>query len=137
MMLRIYYCSPIDICLEKAKEEIEKFKQLFSKFPNIQVEGAGFGDNPIVDSNTSWIKKKAIVSYDYRILRSCDILLVITDLKTFCSGTMLEMEYARQLGLTIILYCPYKPKNIFLECLTDKIVYSIEELEEVLRELNE
>jgi nucleoside 2-deoxyribosyltransferase len=134
-MLRIYYSSPIDVCVEKAFKTIELFKKIFAKFPELEVYGAGFGKSPIITSESTWSKKKAIVAYDYRIIRSCDILFVNTDLDTFCAGTMLEMEYARQLGMFIILMCPEKPKNIFLETLADKIVYSIEQLEEILKEL--
>jgi len=136
-MFKIYYASAIDTCVEEAFKRIEEFKIIFAKFPELSVYGAGFNESPIIGPETTWIKKKAIVSYDYRMIRNCDILFVNTDLDTFCAGTMLEMEYARQLGLTIILYCPKKPKNIFLETLADKIVYTIPQLEEVLKELTQ
>jgi hypothetical protein len=101
------------------------------------------------------------------MIRQCDVLLVVTNLKTFCAGTMMELEYARNLGLYIILlvlqkkisceecnekiydsennyYCMIhcdkmfpKLKNIFLETYCNKIIYSMEELEEILKDLTQ
>jgi hypothetical protein len=134
-MLKLYYSAPIDTCYEEAFKEIAEFKELFAKFPSIEVYGAGFGESPIITQDTSDFKKGVVVSYDYRIVRGCDILFVNTNLKNYCAGTLLEMEYARQLGLYIILLVPEKPKNIFLTTLANKIVYSKKEVEELLKEL--
>ena len=134
-MLKIYYCSPIDINPEKARKQIEYFKWLFSKYSNIEVYGAGFKDSPIISNNSSWDKKAIVIAYDYRILRNCDILFVNSDLSTFCAGTFMELEYAKRLGIYVLLLVPEKPKNIFLECLADKIIYSIDELEVFLNNI--
>jgi hypothetical protein len=134
-MLKLYYSAPIDTCVEEAFKEIAEFKIIFSKFPLLEVLGAGFGESPIITPDTSDVKKGVIVAYDYRIIRGCDILLVNTNLKNYCAGTLLEMEYARQLGLYIILLVPEKPKNIFLTTLANKIVYSKKELIEILKDV--
>jgi len=135
-MINLYFATPIDVRLDKAKEQIETFKKLFAKFSGIQVYVAGFNDSPIIELNTTWTQQRIIVAYDLRILRQCDILLIVTDTRTFCAGTFMELEYARQLGLyTILLSLSREVKNIFLLTLVDRIVYSVEELEEVLEEI--
>lgn len=175
-MFRIYYASAIDTCVEQAFKQIEEFKKVFCKYTirldpidlrtyvdvnnPIEVFGAGFGESPIIGPETTPVYKGALCAYDLRKLRECDILLVVTDLKQFCAGTMMELEYARNLGIyTIILVTysekdckPCKPvakyfncdeclhekygvKNIFLETYGNKIIYGMEELEDILRDL--
>ena len=143
-MFKLYYASAIDVCQKKAFKQIEEFKKIFSKY-DIQVYGAGFGNSPIIPLGCSEVYKAVITAYDMRQIRKCDILLVVTDLKTFAAGTFEEMMYARTNGLYVILLVlnkrkGYKPihseiKNIFLESHADKIIYSIDELEQVLRQV--
>jgi len=134
-MLKVYYSAPIDVCVKEAFKKIDKFRELFAKFSSIEFYGAGIGESPIIRPESSDVKKGVVVAYDYRLIRNCDILLVNTDLNTYCAGTLLEMEYARQLGLYIILLVPEKPKNIFLTSLANKVIYSMEELEDILKDL--
>jgi nucleoside 2-deoxyribosyltransferase len=187
-VFKLYYASAIDTCVEEAFKQIEEFKKIFKPYTyncdecifledtmnqvdkckkchKLEVYGAGFGDSPILDGSESSIKKGVICAYDLRKLRECDVLLVVTDLKQFAAGTMMELEYARNLGIYIIIMvlqekklcdeCPDfknnmekmiecantcnqmlpKLKNIFLETYANKIIYSMEELEEILKEL--
>jgi len=136
-MLKIYFALPIDINPDKALKRIEEFKKIFTKFPKIEVYGAGLNDSPIIPPNTTWTQQRLIVAYDLRIIRQCDILLIVTDNKTFCAGTFMELEYARQLGIyTIMLSLSKNIKNIFLLTMVDRIAYSIKELEEILEEIS-
>lgn len=136
-MFKVYIGQPIDSKPDRALERIKKLKELFSKFPNIEVYGAGFGDSPIINNNATWTIKRTVVAYDLRILRKCDIFLAIVDSHTFCAGTMMELEHARQLGIfTIMLSLSKEVKNIFLLTLVDRVVYSIEEVEDILKEIS-
>ena len=134
-MFKLYYAAAIDTCVEQAFKEIEEYKQIFSKFPEIEVYGAGFKESPILDEKSTHDKKCVVTAYDLRKIREVDILFVNTDLKTYCAGTMVELDYAKRLGIYVIMLCPEKPKNIFLTSLVDKIIYSKEELEEFLKEI--
>jgi nucleoside 2-deoxyribosyltransferase len=134
MTFHLYYASAIDVCVTEAFERIAKFKKMFAKY-KIEVFGAGFGDSPIIPPNYTEEYKGVITAYDFRKIRECDILLVVTDLETFCGGTMMELEYARQLGLYTILLCPVALKNIFLESLCNKIIHTKRELEEILKDI--
>jgi hypothetical protein len=169
-MFKLYYAAAIDTCVDKAFKQIEEFKKLFNKhtiyFKNgqlvstvknpIEVFGAGFNDSPIIGPETSSLYKGVISSYDFRVLRGCDILLVVTDLKQFAAGTFMELEYARNLGIyTILFVLPEdtgmdnyvgskvkynqngKLKNIFLETYANKIIYSMKELEDILKDLTQ
>ena len=186
-MLKLYYASAIDMCVEEAFKQIEEFRKLFKKYQYqditdifetiesaakqvnhpIQVFGAGFNQSPIIGPDSSPVYKGAVTAYDLRLIRNCDILLVVTDLKQFCAGTMMELEYARNLGIyTIILClsdkgctncekanecslgslaekkCPIyhtngMVKNIFLETYANKIIYSMVELEDILKDLTQ
>lgn len=120
--------------MEKAFKQMADFKSLFQKF-NIEVLGAGFGESPIIGPNSTPEYKGVISAFDYRKIRECDILLVVADLDTFCAGTMMELEYARQQGLYIILLCPDPLKNIFLESFCNKIIHNINELEIILADV--
>jgi nucleoside 2-deoxyribosyltransferase len=135
-MFRVYYASAIDVCVPKAFEQIEQFRKIFVKYPKIKVFGAGFGESPIISPESTKEYKGIVTAYDLRQIRQCDMLLVVTDLETFCAGTMMEMEYARQQGLYIIILClksaETKVRNIFLETFAHQIVYSIKELEDIL-----
>ena len=133
-MFKLYYASAIDMCVKKAFEHIGEFKKIFEKY-SIEVYGAGFGDSPIIPQNCTQEYKGVITAYDLRKIRECDILLVVADLDTFCAGTMMELEYARQLGLYIILLCPDPLKNIFLETFCNKIIHNINELELILADI--
>jgi hypothetical protein len=66
---------------------------------------------------------------------------MVTDLKTFAAGTIMELEYARQLGMYIIVVCNTDDlRNIFLMSYASKIINNInklEELETTLREIIE
>jgi nucleoside 2-deoxyribosyltransferase len=104
-MFKMYYASAIDVCVKRAFEQIAEFKKIFAKYP-IEVYGAGFGDSPIIPPNCSDDYKGVITAYDLRKIRECDILFVVADLETFAAGTCMELEYARQQGLYIILLCP-------------------------------
>lgn len=134
-MFNIYFASAIDKYPEKAFKQIEKFKSILSKY-KVNVYGAGIDkDSPIIDKHSTPELKGVICAYDYRILRQCDILLMVTNLETFCPGTCMELEYARQLGIYIIVLCLDNKdfvKNIFIETYANKIIYSIEELEYIL-----
>ena len=158
-MFKIYYAAAIDTCVDKAFKQIEEFKKIFNPYTNsfsinhpIVVYGAGFGDSPIIGPETSVVKKGVISAYDLRKIRECDVLMVVTDLKQFAAGTFMELEYARNLGIyTIVLALipkfnyqkigpyevppPTKVQNIFLETYANKIIYSKEELEEILKDL--
>lgn len=132
-MFKLYYAAAIDTCPEKALNQIEEFKLLFSKYERlslneifdengrtqvknpIQVYGAGFGDSPIIVPETSAVKKGVISAFDLRKIRECDVLLVVTDLNQFAAGTFQELEYARQLGIYTILMIigEEELKNIF------------------------
>jgi hypothetical protein len=125
----------------------------------IEVYGAGFGDSPIIPPECSQVYKGVISAYDLRKIRECDVLLVVTDLKQFAAGTFMELEYARNLGVyTIILVLstevsceidmnyhppllvniqPIRVKNIFLETYANKIIYSMSELEDILKDLTQ
>ena len=182
-MFKLYYAAAIDTCPEKALKQIEVFKKIFSKFIQeewtdgsnirivsnfvknpLEVYGAGFGDSPIITPESSKEYKGAVSAYDLRKIRECDILLVVTDLKQFAAGTMMELEYARNLGIyTILFVLPSKKvlcmlvmvilvilvkpelkmrvtkgeQNIFLETYANKIIYSMEELEAILKDLTQ
>ena len=133
-IFRLYYAAAIDVCVKKAFEQIDEFKKLFSKY-NIEVYGAGFNDSPIIPPNCTREYKGVITAYDMRKIRECDILLVVADLTTFAAGTMMELEYARQLGLYTILLCPNTLKNIFLESFCNKIIHNVSELEAILADI--
>jgi nucleoside 2-deoxyribosyltransferase len=133
-LFKLYYASAIDVCVEKAFKQIAEFKKVFAKY-NIKVFGAGFEDSPIIPQNCTREYKGIITAYDLRKIRECDILLVVTDLDTFCAGTMMELEYARQLGLYTILLCLDPLKNIFLDTFCNKIIHNIEELELILADI--
>ena len=171
-MIKLYYASAIDCCVEECFRQIEEFKKIFEPYCKLtkvvnhcieknnsllQVYGAGFGDNPIIGPDSSDVVKGVVCAFDLRHIRECDILLVVTDLQTFCPGTMMELEYARQMGLYIIVLClppkvtidfggdtpalmtittpKVKCKNIFIETYANKVIYSIEELKEILDEV--
>ena len=153
-MFKLYYASAIDTCQEKAFKQIEEFKGLFYKYTKentagsmpknpIEVYGAGFNDSPIIPLDMSKTYKGVLSSYDLRKIRECDALLVVTDLKQFCAGTMMELEYARNLGIYTIIFAKlsaddlYEVRNIFLETYANKIIYSMEELEEILKDLTQ
>jgi hypothetical protein len=174
-MFKLYYCSAIDTCVEEAFKQIEEFNKVFNNYTvefgyghttmsgvkhPIEIYGAGFNDSPIIPPEASKVYKGVISAYDYRMIRQCDILLVVTNLETFAAGTMMELEYARSIGLYIILmvyggethkvcYPSIKEKekvfeesigrvkNIFLETYCNKIIYSMEELEEILKDLTQ
>jgi hypothetical protein len=150
----MYYASAVDCSSDCGKTQLKFFKALFKKYPQIKVIGAGIGESPIISLESSMPLKKAIVAYDLRKLRECDILLMVTDLKTYCAGTHMELEYARNLGLLTIVLClpdfvysiknndlrrrsgfKDKVKNIFIETMADRVIYTIEELEEILEEI--
>ena len=133
-MFKLYYASAIDVCVKKAFEQIAEFKKIFKKY-QIEVYGAGFGNSPIILPNCSDDYKGVITAYDLRKIRECDILLVVADLETFAAGTCMEFEYARQLGLYIILLCPEKLKNIFLETYANKIIHNSWQLEAILKDI--
>ena len=113
----------------------------------IEVYGAGFGHSPIITPESTDVYKGILSSYDKRILRDCDVLLVVTDLKQFCAGTMMEFEYARNLGIytILMLLSPEDPKereafylkNIFLETYVNKVISSKEQLEDILKDLTQ
>jgi hypothetical protein len=141
-MFKMYYASAVDCSVDYGKAQLRLFKELFKKYSQIEVCGAGIGESPIISLDSSKTLKKTIVAYDLRKLRECDILLVVTDLETYCAGTHMELEYARNLGLLTIVLCVHKNgtckyglKNIFIETLADKVIHSIEELEEILEEI--
>lgn len=137
-MFKMYYAAAVDCSVDQGKYTLKILTDLiFKKFPEIEVCGAGIGESPIISTQSTKIFKKAIVAYDLRKLRECDILLMVTDGKTYCAGTHMEVEYARSFGMLIIVYNMGRGllTNIFLETTADKIVNSIEQLEEVLREL--
>lgn len=134
MTFKLYYASAIDVCVKKAFEQIAGFKTVFKKY-NIEVYGAGFADSPIIPPNCTAEYKGVITAYDLRKIRECDILLVVADLTTFAAGTMMELEYARQLGLYTILLCPNTLKNIFLESFCNKIIHNVNELEVILADI--
>jgi nucleoside 2-deoxyribosyltransferase len=163
-MFKLYYAAAIDTCVEKAFKQIEEFKKLFVKYQAstieeimegkknrvnnpISVYGAGFGASPIIGPETSQVKKGVISAYDLRKIRECDILLVVTDLKQFAAGTMMELEYARNLGIytILMLLSPEDPKereafylkNIFLETYVNKVISSKEQLEDILKDLTQ
>lgn len=135
----MYYASAIDCSVDQGKHLLGIFKELFKKYPQIEVYGAGIGESPIINLDNTKIFKKTIVAYDLRKIRECDIFLMVTDLKTYCAGTHEELMYARQLGLCIIVCIlgTEKVKSIFIESHADRIVYGIEKLENVLGELCE
>lgn len=133
-MFKLYYASAIDTCVKEAFEQIEIFKKILSKY-DIEVYGAGFKDSPIISPDSSEEYKGVVSAYDLRKIRECDILLVVTDLKTFCPGTMMELEYSRNLGLYTIVLCLGNGfcKNIFIKTYANKIIYSKDELRQILK----
>jgi len=137
-MINLYYCSSIDINPKEALKQIEKFKGILSKY-NINVFGAGIDkDSSIIDENSTLELKGVVCAYDLRKIRESDILLFVTDLSTFCPGSCMELEYARQLGLYVIVLCLANKdfvKNIFIETYANKIIYSVEELEFILEDI--
>ena len=137
-MIRIYFAQPIDIKPDNVEVTIREFKKIFTKFPNIEVYGAGFNDSPIINPDkVTWTIERVIVAYDLRQIRQCDILLIVTDTHTFCAGTMMELEYARQLGIfTIMLSLSKEVKNIFLLTMIDRLAFSAKELEDILKEIS-
>lgn len=176
-MFKLYYASAIDTCPDKALKQIEEFKKVFDSYGEefnwegvknpIEVYGAGFNGSSIISPECSKEYKGVISAYDLRKIRECDILLIVTDLKQFAAGTMMELEYARNLGIYTILFittpldenckicmngfsetdrcgeedcrvCEYNPiKNIFLETYINKIIYSMRELEVILKDLTQ
>lgn len=151
-MFKLYYASAIDNCQEKTLKQIEEFKKIFKKYscssyswsngiPNhpIRVYGAGFGSSPIITPENSKEYKGAVSAYDLRKIRECDCLLVVIDNEQFCFGTAMEMEYAKQLGLYIIVLSlgKEKVKSIFIETFANKIIYSMKELEEILKDFTQ
>lgn len=133
-MFNLYFASAIDVYPEKAFKQIEKFKRVLSKY-KVNVFGAGMNkDSPIIDEHATLELKGVICAYDYRMIRQCDILLVVVDQKTFCPGTCMELEYGRKLGLYIIVLSLGGDfiKNIFIETFASKIIYSIKDLEVIL-----
>lgn len=151
MTLKIYYAAAIDNCPDKGRTQLEQFKQLLKKYP-IELRGAGIGDSPIIKLDSSPCVKGVIAAHDLKELRECDILLVVLDSKAQAIATFMELEYARQLGLYIVVLilskttekCPYCDrqkmiaegnKSIFLETWANMIIYSIEELEVILNEI--
>lgn len=137
-MLRLYFAQALDCSPDKGRAQLARFKEILSKF-SIELHGAGIGESPIIKLDSSLEVKKAIVAHDRKEIAECDIFLVVSDLKTFCPGTCMELEFARMLGkLTIFLALSNeKVKNIFLETEVNRIVYSISELEKVLKEITE
>jgi nucleoside 2-deoxyribosyltransferase len=133
-MFKVYIAQAIDSNPEGVIENINNFANILIEY-GLDVRGAGIPPSPIIGPDTNIERKKVIVAYDLTVLRGCDILLVISDLDTFALGTMMEMEYARQLGLYIILYCPSKCKNIFADKTVDKEVHSEFELRCLLRSI--
>lgn len=135
-MIKLYYASAIDVCLDKALHQIEAFKRILGKY-YIDVYGAGFKDSPVIKPDSSESLKGVVTANDLRVIRECDIFLLVTDLETFCPGSCMELEYARQMGLYTIVLCTsgYKTNNIFLETFANKIIYSVKELEDILGEI--
>lgn len=134
-MFNIYVGSAIDIHPDRAIKQVEEFKKLFSKY-KVNVFGAGYDkDSPIIDEHSTPELKGIISAYDLRIIRNCDIFLMVTDLDTFCPGTSMELEYSRNLGLYTIVLCLGNGfcKNIFIETYANKILYSKDELREILK----
>ena len=142
MVVRLYLAQPIDcskVCQERIYK-IMKFLFVNELYTKIIVCGAGIGeDSPIINPETSSPEYKGIISaYDLRKIRECDIMLVISDDNTFAAGTFIEMEYARNLGLYIIVLWLGKPlKNIFVQTYANKIIYSYKELEDILRDITQ
>jgi hypothetical protein len=138
-MFRLYLAQAIDCSADQGKQKIRLFKELFESHPEIALYGAGIGESPIIKLDTPKILKKAIVAYDLRKIRECDVFLMVTDLKTYCAGTHMELEYARNLGMLTIILCLTKDpiKNIFLETMADKIIYTLDDLERLLWELSQ
>ena len=165
-MFKLYYAAAIDTCVDEAVRKIVEIKEILTPYTipfeyscviipkpedfdysklvyhngvahPIEVYGAGFGESPIIGPTSSILYKGAVSAYDFRKIRECDILLVVTDLKQFAAGTMMELEYARQLGIYTIIFVTSKSKvkNIFLETYANKIIYSKEELIEILKDL--
>ena len=133
---KLYYAAPIDENIEVAKRRVERFKNIFKKY-NIKVYGAGINkDSPILTPKASIYLKNAIVAYDLREIRECDIFLLVLD-SSYGAGCLMELEYARQLGLYCIIYWDsYKPmNNIFLRKFCDNFVTDLDYLESILEEL--
>lgn len=134
-MFKAYFASAIDVCPKEAVKQIEKFKCILSKY-KVNVYGAGFDkDSPIIDESSTPELKGVICAYDLRKIRESDILLFVTDLDTFAPGSCMELEYARQLGVYVIVLCLGNEdfvKNIFIETYSNKIIYSVDELEYIL-----
>jgi hypothetical protein len=137
-MLKLYFATSIDKNPDRAKELIEWFKGIISKFPFIEVYGAGFKDSPIIDPyHSTHSTQRIITAYDFRQLRECDCILFVTDGKTFAAGSLMELEHARQLGLMIIVYCMSKVMpNIFITSLADLVLYEEKTLIDILGEIS-
>jgi len=96
--------------------------------------GAGLKNNPIIDIDTNRKRKREIISHDLEEIKRADLVLVITDLKTFTVGTWIEMWEAFKLKKKIILFStsPEKIKNIFITALVERIFVKKEQLKEYL-----
>lgn len=81
-----------------------------------------------------------IVRNDRMLLESCHVLLIVTDLVTPTAGTWVEMAWADDKNLHIILfvtsdeYTSKKPLSAFLRAMCDEIIVDdIAQLEQILR----
>lgn len=119
MVLSIYYAAAIDNCPDKGKKQLEQFKQIIGKYP-IDLKGAGIGDSPIIKLDSSVHVKGVITAHDLKELRMCDILLVVLDSSSQAVATFMELEYARQLGLYIIILILSKKEEFCLACAGDR-----------------
>jgi hypothetical protein len=138
-MIKLYFATAMDKNPQKAKELKEYFEKLFKEYPNIQVFGAGFNNSPVLNVlHSTWSLQRAIAALDLRQIRECDIFLFVTDAKTYAAGSLMELEYSRQMGLmtVVLILGATECYNIFLQTLTDRLLYSVDDLKDLLVELN-
>jgi len=101
-MFRLYYASAIDTCQEEAFKQIVEYKKLFAKFAlTLEVYGAGFNESPIIRVDSPPTKKGVVCAYDLRLIRQCDIFLMVTDLKTYASKIINNINKLEELETTL------------------------------------
>lgn len=128
--IRVYVAGSIAETLDAQEWRVEWKKQLESMDlglvvvdPLIEREGRGFGE-VAYEENTAYI-----LINDRLLLESCHVLLIISDLVTPTVGTWVELAWARDKGLYIILFVtnpdyPEKRRlNLLLRRMCDKIIF--------------
>lgn len=123
--MKVYYSHPVDALRDKGQSHRDNVNLI--KQCGWEVCGPGIGDTPIINASESTFEvKKLIVERELKRIRESDLILIITDLKSFSAGSWMEYQYARSLGKKTIVFVKSKDKvkNIFIETTADKIIYN-------------